>query len=86
MFFMDVVSEMLTKTPDAIDFCPAIEASFAINLAYTILFKFGKFSGVSLDLWANREQLRVIPAMAETPTFNEPKFQNGLHPVPKTPS
>lgn len=55
-----------------------LEAAFAVNLAYSALIAFGKFSGDSLCRWADTEKLRVIPALAEDERFNEPRFSGDI--------
>jgi hypothetical protein len=51
-----------------------LEAAFAVNLAYPILVEFKKFTGRIIGDWADLEKVRVIPAMAETASFDPEAF------------
>lgn len=60
------------------NFTPWLEATFGLSLAYSVLLHFSTFSGCSLENWADDEKLRVIPALAETANFDEPKFTGDI--------
>lgn len=60
------------------DFDGALDISFALSLAYSILLKLGNFSGSSLDIWVFKEKIRVIPPLADNDKFNSPKFERTL--------
>ncbi len=57
---------------------PWFEATFAMNLAYSILVKFGAFTGRTLRFWAGRERNRVSLALVETTDFNVREFERDI--------
>jgi hypothetical protein len=66
----DFVFDLATRSAELSGFSSPIQLAVAANFGFSALFKLGKFSGLSIDDWAAREQLRVFSAMAETPSFN----------------
>src|SRR4051812_51142 len=59
-----------------VDFGAAIDVSFATNLAYSLLIKYGVFFEWSMGRLADSEKLRVIPALAENDQFEEAAFSS----------
>jgi hypothetical protein len=60
-----------------------LSISFEANLAYSVVIRLGNFTGSSIFAWTEREMLRVIPALSETPLFNERTFTRELEDVRK---
>lgn len=73
-FFGDLTARQASLS----SFSSAVEVATAANFGYSALFKLGKFSGESINSWAERETLRVLTAMAETPNFNGARFQRSI--------
>jgi hypothetical protein len=69
------ISDFWGRTAELGAFSPACESSFAFNLLYSLLLKFGSFSGQRMDTWADTERLRIKAALAETPQFNAAAFE-----------
>jgi len=59
------------STAELLNFGHAIEASLAVNLGYSLLLNFGKFSGKTIDTWMDQEKVRLTVALAENQTFNK---------------
>src|SRR5258707_13551416 len=80
MLFFDLVKSVHDwNAPASVhEFGHALGAAFEANLAYSIVIRLGNFSGATLISWVYSERMRVIPAMSETPTFDESKFTSRL--------
>ena len=62
-------------------FSGAIEISLAINFAYSVLLKLGKFSGSRVDQWVDDEKLRVMPPLSENEHSSEKKFTREINSI-----
>jgi hypothetical protein len=65
----------MTNTHEVIHFVHAIDASIAVNLAYSILLRFANFSNSALDEWIRTHFNGITLALAENPTFNPVEFE-----------
>lgn len=59
----------------------AIAVAFEANLAYSVVVNLGNLAGASINSWIDNERVRVVPAMCETPSFDEAAFVRDLEKV-----
>jgi hypothetical protein len=83
MLGTDHIHAVWSAFSDLRDFGHFLDAALDVNLGYSILLRLGNFSGKRIGAWVDREKLRVIPAMAETDSFDEAKFTSMLESVEK---
>lgn len=74
----EFVSVAWNQESDLEDLFSAVEASIGVNLAYSVLFKLGRFTGSLIHVWAVRENIRANAEMAENPHFEPAKFDQSL--------
>src|ERR1700749_4228381 len=78
MFGLQDIFTSWSATADLKSFEHALEVSFEANLAYSFLLRLWRFSDNIIHRWRKNEELRVLPAVAENPLFNAPKFMQTL--------